>query len=262
MLIEREKLLNNLIEPLIKLEFVNAAWEIGAIAFNRIDKYSDIDLMIDCNDDKIEELFLIIEDKLNEIDSIEFDYRMPFPSNAEYQQKFYKLKNYSKYFTLDLAILKNSAKEKFLEREIHGNIKILFDKIDITKVKALNKLEFAEKIDNTINDLKKRMLMFHQIVEKEFYRNNPCEAIYGYNSLILNSLITLIRIYFNPFHFNFRQRYLHYELDKKTIKKLQNLFFVKDTTDLKKKYKIAMEWFKELTSNLNKQRILEILDIN
>jgi len=257
----REFLKNSVIECIKDIGFVNAAWEVGAVAFDRVDQYSDVDLMIDCEDDRIEDLFSVIENNLKKIDSIEFLYRMPYPPSADYQQKFYKLKNFSKFCTLDLAILRNSASDKLLEKEIHNNITVFFDKKGITNVKPLDKEEFIEKIDKTVTDLEKRVQMFHQIVEKEFYRNNPMEAAYGYYSLILNPLITMIRLYFNPFHYNFRQRYLHYELDKATAGKLENLFFIKDMEDLREKYSVALKWFGHLIENYNKEKIYAIIGV-
>ena len=92
--------------------------------------------------------------------------------------------------------------------------------------------------------------MFNNFIQKEISRGNSLEALDLYYGLTLGTLIEALRIKHNPFHHDFKTRYIHYELPPKEIRKLENLYFVKDTADLQKKYGEANRWFREVLSKL------------
>ncbi len=102
--------------------------------------------------------------------------------------------------------------------------------------------------------------MFHPIVEKEIYRENYLEAYIGYNQMILNALNVLLRIKTNPFHYDFKARYLHYELNNDDLKKYISLCSIKDMESLKEKYFVAMEWIDILYRDISKENILMNLE--
>ena len=43
---ERQQIVDALVEKLKPLSFVQAMWEAGSASFNRVDRYSDLDLML------------------------------------------------------------------------------------------------------------------------------------------------------------------------------------------------------------------------
>ena len=57
----RQEIITALVRGLEPLEFVNAMWEGGSAAFNRLDQWSDIDLQFDVADDKVEETFQAVQ---------------------------------------------------------------------------------------------------------------------------------------------------------------------------------------------------------
>ncbi|MCJ7431593.1 hypothetical protein MUO83_10340 [Candidatus Bathyarchaeota archaeon] len=95
--------------------------------------------------------------------------------------------------------------------------------------------------------------MFNNFVQKEINRGNSLEALDLYYGLTLATLVEALRIKHKPIHYDFKMRYVHYELPPDTIKKLERLYFVKDPKDLQEKYHEATKWFRETISNIDRR---------
>ena len=76
----REKFIQSLKEIIENSEFIHTAWEGGSAATGFLDEYSDLDLAIICDDDKIETAFELIENYLQENYGIKRKFRMPEPN--------------------------------------------------------------------------------------------------------------------------------------------------------------------------------------
>ena len=94
-LLTRQEIVNALISALEPLEFVNAMWEGGSAAFNRLDQWSDIDLQFDVAEDKVEETFQAIQATLEKLSPIDLLYRTPALPWPGIFQIFYRLSNAS-----------------------------------------------------------------------------------------------------------------------------------------------------------------------
>jgi len=248
--LNRNTITQTLTRILKPLDFIHAFWEGGAIAFNRIDQWSDIDLYAVVDDNRVEETFLTIEKALETLCPIEQKLEVPQLPWPGVSQAFYKLENASEYLLIDFAVLKLSAPDKLLEPEIHGNIVFYFNKNNKINIPRLDKDEFAKKLQARLERLKVRFKIFNVFVQKEINRANSLEAIDLYQNLTLATLVEALRIKHNPFHYNFKMRYIHYELPPKTVKKIENLYFVKDKKDLQEKYHKATEWFYKTISEI------------
>ena len=246
----RDLIIKTLIDKLKPLNYVHAFWEGGAIAFNRIDQWSDIDLYAAVDEDKVQETFNAIEKTLKTLSPIEEKLevsQLPWPGIS---QVFYKLKYASEYLLIDFAVIQLSAPDKLLEPEIHGNIVFYFNKNNKVIVPHLDKNDFAEKTSVRLKRLKLRFCLFNVFVQKEINRGNSLEAIDLYQNMTLATLVEVLRMRHNPFHYNFRMRYIHCELPSKTVGKLEHLYFVKDMENLKEKYREATEWFYKAISEI------------
>lgn len=99
----RQKIIDTIKATLIDLEYVYAAWLEGSDGLNRVDEYSDIDICVDVDDDKVQEVFGIVEGKLNEISRIDFIHEVDC-GNPKIIQKYYRLENTSEYLIIDFAV--------------------------------------------------------------------------------------------------------------------------------------------------------------
>lgn len=255
----RDKIIRVLIEALKPLDYTHALWEGGAVAFNRIDEWSDIDLYLLVDDDKVEKAFLAVEDALKSLSPIKQKYDVPQTPWPGVSQAFYRLEKTSEYLLIDLAVLKLSSTERFLEPEIHGYAVFHFNKDDKVKLPRLDKDAFVKKLHARMDRLKARFDMFNNFVQKEINRSNTIEALDLYYAITLATLVEALRMKHNPIHYDFKTRYIYHELPSKVVHKLQELYFVKDEEDLQAKYHEASKWFNKLISNMNRNNIERLI---
>lgn len=248
--ITRDLIIKTLTDKLKSLSYVYAFWEGGAIAFNRIDQWSDIDLYAAVDDDKINETFRAMEKALKMLSPIKLKLEVPQLPWPGISQAFYKLENASEYLLIDFAVIKLSAPDKLLEPEIHGKVVFYFNKKNRIKIPKLDKEAFNKKLFERLERLKLRFEFFNNFVQKEINRGSYLEALDLYQNLTLGTLVEALRIKHNPFHYNFKMRYVHYELPLETIKKLVQLYFVKDEKDLQEKYCEASKWLNDVLSEI------------
>lgn len=114
--LKREVIVQKLVEDLEPLEYVDALWEAGAIAFHRVDEWSDINLYLVVDDKKVDDAFLAVEKALKSLSPIERKYQPPVPPQPNIAQAFYKLELASDNLLVDLAIMQRSGRERFLSQ--------------------------------------------------------------------------------------------------------------------------------------------------
>ena len=253
--LRRDKILRALVNTLKPLDYVHAFYEGGAAAFNRVDEWSDVDIYIVVDDDRVEDTFRAFEQTLLTLSPIRQKYRLPQPPYPGVYQAFYRLKDTSEFLLLDLAILQASSPDKFLDPEIHGNVVFYFDKLNKAGCNPLDKSALTTRISERIPRLKARFDMFNSFVQKEINRGNFLEALDLYHVMTLGSLVEALRIVHNPVHYDFRMRYVHYELPRKTVQRLERLSFVRDGRDLQRKYREATRLFHQVVSEIDEKNV-------
>jgi hypothetical protein len=79
------------------LNYIHSFWEGGAAAFNRIDEWSDIDLYLVVDDNKVDEAFFAVEKVLKSLSPIKQKYEVVHPLQSGVFQAFYKLEEASQF---------------------------------------------------------------------------------------------------------------------------------------------------------------------
>lgn len=255
----RDEIVQALVHALEPLDFVYALWEGGAVAFDRVDEWSDIDICVDAEDDRVEEAFPVAEQALERLAPIELKYDVDFPKLGDYVQAFYRLKGISKYMVIDFAVFRHSADDKLLVPEIHGASKFHFNKHDAVEIPRLDRPQFITKLRKRIESIQKRFDMFGCFIEKEIQRGNWIEALHFYHRFTLGLLVELLRIRYNPVRHDFGTRYVYHDLPSALVKRLEDLFFVKDACDLQAKYRTAEAWLVETVQQVDFKKIEETL---
>jgi hypothetical protein len=194
MTITKEAIISTLKNALEPLDYVNAMWEGGAAAWGRADQWSDIDLLIDVADEKVDETITACEQALLNLSPIDLRYDIPMPSWHGHNQVFWRLKNASPYLLIDQAVMKHSSTNKFLEPEQHGNLVVHFDKCGVVQQLPLDQENLRNILSSRIQSLKKMFDMFQVMTEKEINRGNAVEAISYYQGLTLRPLVEALRI--------------------------------------------------------------------
>ncbi|TAK13428.1 MAG: nucleotidyltransferase domain-containing protein [Anaerolineae bacterium] len=250
--LSRQTLLDTLHMTLEPLPYVYAAWQGGAAAFGRADEYSDIDLHIIAGDERVEDVFEIIEAALKTHSPISLNYRVPEPAWHGMSQTFYILEHAGPYLMLDVAIAKyNSTGPRFWEKEIHGNGVVMINKNNTFAPQPLDPAAHLEKMKTAVADLTARFAILQPLVEKELLRRQPMDAFHFYIGLTLRPLIQMLRTHHVPWHHDWGGRYLYRELPAEITARLEPLHFIRDAAELKTKHAEAVVWFNELAESLD-----------
>ncbi len=251
----RENIVRAVVEAFEPLEFVNALWEGGAIAFDRLDEWSDIDICIDVEDARIAEVFPIVERALEKLAPIELKYEVPLPPSHHYSQAFYRLEGTSEFLLIDFAAFKHSSEDKLLEPEIHGEARFHFNKGNSVRRPALDRTDFMEELKTRVGKIEKRFDMFKCFFDKQMSRGNYIEARELYARLALDSLVEVLRMKHGPTRYTFKTYYVHYDLPPGVIARLKELYFVRGEADLREKFRVAEQWLYETIENLDFEEI-------
>jgi predicted nucleotidyltransferase len=251
----RNIIINRIKEGLLKHDEILSFFEAGSAAFKRNDEYSDLDFGIVVKDDFVDETIEILHSIMNSISPIEEKYILPQPTWHGHWQGFYHLKDTSPYFLLDVLIIKESSPDNLSDVEEHGVPIIYFDKTGRIGTEHTDYTKLREPMQKRIESIKFISGMLYNFVEKEIKRGRLIDAIDFYNNMFLRSLVTLLRMKYDPVRFSWGNRYLSHVLPENIYKELLDLFYVKDEADLECKQKKVLEKIKillaeDLVSNI------------
>ncbi len=252
-IIAREQIIQALINVLEPLDYVYAMWEGGAAAFNRIDQWSDLDLQVDAADKRSADVFTAIEQALTTLSPIDLKFELPEPTWHGHAQTFYRLRDTSPFHFLDVVVLKHSNPAKFLEPEIHGQATVYFDKANVVQIPPLDKQAFAVKLQDRLATLAVTFDLFQVLTLKELNRHNHLEALHFYHGYTLRPLVELLRMKYKPTQYNFNTRYLYYDFPPDVVGRLETLFFVTNSDDIRAKRREAEQLFYQTLTELEQK---------
>jgi hypothetical protein len=239
----KKEIILALCDALEPLEYTYALWEGGAAAFERVDEWSDLDLMLDVEDERVNDALQVIDLTLRGLSPIELKYEVPQPAWHGHAQVFYRLQNTSRFLLIDIAVIKRSNPNKFLQPELHGNAVVYFDKSGVVKPTPLDRKELAARLKDRLAALRVTFELFQILILKELNRGNLIEALSFYHNFTLKPLVEVLRIPHEPTRHGFYTRYIYYDMPPDIIHRLEKLFFVTDGDDLLAKRQEAEEWF-------------------
>ena len=248
--IDRNKLVETIIETLKPLDYVDALWEGGAASWKRVDEWSDIDMYVVCEDSRVEDTFEVIEKAVATLSPIEVKFRMPEPAWHGASQVFLRLSNVSPFLFLDIAVMKRSSKEKFLQYQIHGKPLVHFDKTGVVKDDPVEPAGYLKQVETRLEFLKATFKLFQVLVLKEINRGNDMEALSYYLSYVYRPLVEVLRIKYSPWHYRFFTTYIYYEMPADVVQRLHRLYFVSDVRALAKCREEAEFWFWETVKSI------------
>jgi hypothetical protein len=240
--------LHRALEP---LEFLYAMWEAGAAAFGRVDEWSDLDLQVICDDDRVEETFEAAVGALKRVSPIDLTFRFPEPTWHGHSQAFYRLAKASEFLLVDFVVMKRGgSSDRFMQPEIHGRPVVYFDKKGDVTWEPLDARAFAERLRGRVATVRSLFGLFSPFVLKELNRGNGVEAMAYYQSVVLRPLVELLRIAHAPVRHNFYARYVHYDLPGAVAERLERLFYAGAAEELSEKCREAAVWFAELVDEV------------
>ena len=236
---------------LAALPWAHALWEGGSTAFGRADEWSDVDLQVDVDDAKVAETFAAVEAALAEIATVDLVYVVPEPAWHGHSQRFYRFADAPSWLMLDLCVIRQSNPGKFIEPELHGNARVLFDRTGLFgQPPRVDRAAMEQAVRAKLAALTVRFELFQPLVTKEIWREHPIDAWHFYQGLTLAPLITLLRMQHDPLRYDWSARYLHHLLPKTEADKLTRLSYVGSAAELPARQTEAVAWFRNLANSL------------
>jgi hypothetical protein len=243
--LDRHAILSALYDALEPLAWVVALWEAGSAAWQREDRWSDLDVQILVDDDRVSNAICAVEETLAALSPIEIRFEAPKPTWHGHDQVFYRLRDAGEFRLVDLAVMRRSSPHQLAERERHGERRILFDKTGEARPVSLDRARHDARVAERLAQLRLAFPLFQSLVKKELLRGNPLGALAFYHSHTLQPLLTLLRIRHCPERFDFGPRYAAIDLPPECVRELRSLWFVGDVDEIESRRSAAEARFAE-----------------
>ena len=205
---------------------VRACWEGGSVAMQRADEFSDIDLYVVADAPCHQTILATFERALAQATQIAHTWRVDPPAFAQVSQRIYLLEGAPRFFSVDCALLPASGALQFLERERHGEPRILFDRDGTIAAPPLDRDRHETRLRQRLAQIRASWPVYRAIVEKELTRGRSLDAIGFYFTGLLRPLIELAGMRYRPERFDYGWRYLHDDLPAELQRQLQGFAYV------------------------------------
>jgi len=235
------------VEP---LPYVVAMWEGGSAAWRREDRWSDVDLQLLVDDERVADAIRAVDQALAELSPIEIRFEAPRPTWHGHDQVFYRLRDAGEFRIVDLAVMRRSAPGQLRERERHGERVIAFDKTGEAGSLPLERARHDARVSERLRQLTLAFPLFQSLVKKELLRGNALGALAFYHSHTLLPLLTLLRIRHCPERFDFGPRHGAGDLPPEVVRRLEALWFVGGVGELDRKRAEAEALFFDVLQEL------------
>jgi hypothetical protein len=156
---------------------------------------------------------------------------------------------------LDIAVMKKSSTDKFLQFKIHGVPVVHVDKNRVVKDDAIDAENFLKTLKERLETLRITYPLFLAFILKELNRGNDMTALSFYMAYAMRPLIELLRIKYSPYHFNFHTYYIDYELPPEITKRLRTFFFVSTPQHIRSFLPEVEKWFTEEIEHIDTEEV-------
>jgi hypothetical protein len=245
----RKKISIELFE-LLNIEGIHAVWEGGSSATGYLDEYSDLDLVIVCDDDKVEHTFNMFETFICERYGIIRKFRIPEPAWHGMSQCFYQIDHCPPYFYLDIAVQRLSTEDRFLETDRHGEAIIWFDKKSLITPHTVPEKVILQKGMNAYKNAVDSFFIHVIEVRKLIRRDRVVDANQQFHTGLLRALSILLNLKHRPAKFDFGLKYGNRDYSKEDYETLRKLVVNRDLIELENHLDKVESWFYKLAEEL------------
>lgn len=231
------------------IENITSAFISGSTAFNRDDNLSDIDIRIISETRHFDNIILNFEALLEQDIGINDSYH---PIDSTYEQRFYSLRQCSKFHIIDLVCAEQTDLPLFLDKNRMGGAPlILQDRFSLIRPVDTAQATYSNFIAK-ITDIKNQFNFLSRIlVERAIQRGLYTEAIHFYNTRVVALLIQALRHKYCTSRQDFGLRYLHKDLPDSILSTIDELHKISSFDDLKKNMDIADKLFQSTIASID-----------
>jgi predicted nucleotidyltransferase len=221
---DRQEIIEHLERRLNERTDIHAFWVEGSVAQGHADEYSDIDLWLSVDDDKIFTIYDGIEPILAEIAPIDFRYVVK--DKGELGQNVYHLQGMNEFLTIDINTqgINRDQSESYFVKGI-DDADIIFDKQNVVKFKEREPVNIdIEAKRNKLRDFYEQM---HPSLLKNIRRGKNLEALYYYH-LILRYATKFLRLKYGWHEkTDYDLKHIYRDIPESEVKNLERFYDVR-----------------------------------
>ena len=236
---DQEKIIKVIKDALEPQKFVHAFWLEGSTVQGHGDEYSDLDVWLEVNIDKIDETYRQVKKALNSIGPIDLEYEVK--KDNDQRHIIYHIKDTSEFLTIDVNVQPFPSNSSFDEGI--DVIKIIFNKNVEFKFYKPKSEPFNEEVS------KKRILDYFRSIKpnvlKNVRRNKPLEAKIYYDYILDIVIKFLRRKYKLDAKMDYGKKHIYRDLPKDIVEKIDYFTFVQPGS-IENKLDELGEWIKTL----------------
>ncbi len=233
--------------------WVRAIWEGGSAATGYLDEYSDLDLGMVVEDDRIEEAFLTLEGYLEDKYGIEHRMRLPEPTWHGHSQSFYFIGNCPPLFYIDFLVEKLSSADRLLETDRHGSACIWLNRDGVLAPAPSSPDELEKGGSGFLEIVRVCLPLVVTEVRKQIVRGKPIDAIAQHQRFVAGRLAGLLNLKYRPPMYDFGIRYAERAYPPEVSRRLEELLYIRCFGDLEPAFEKAVKWAEELLEELTGQ---------
>ena len=235
-----------LLEP---MPTVHAMWLEGADANGYLDDYSDIDLYMDVDDEAIEAVLQMIEQRFT------MDYRHENQSGNACRQIVYHVFGTSQYWMIDLNVQphSNNSKNSTFERGDTIDVcKVLFDKSDVIRIKDVNLADYRSEQAFWLDESDYRFSQLSRVRKYVLRRQFPEAWIYYYK-YVVEPLTAMLRILYTPTKLGYHLVHISQHLPDEQTARLTAILQIASLADIDRNLDAAYTWYEDLRQAIDRK---------
>lgn len=220
---DKDKIIDLLKNKLHENLYVHALWLEGSLAEKEQDEYSDLDIWLSVDDEKLHTIYADVEEILESLAPI--DFKFVLKKNSELGHNVYHLSGMSKFLSLDINTQKLSREVVLTEGiDIH---EVLFDKSGVIRTAKRKILEFNQSEE--LEDLIKFIDYSYLSAEKNAIRQKTLLAREYYRAILLKVLEYLRKKNGIPEKVDFGFKHMFKDIAEAEAKQLESFYFAATT---------------------------------
>jgi hypothetical protein len=239
--INRDIIIQCMADQFLNDDRVFAFWLEGSDGTNRLDVYSDLDIVLDVADGNEEAVYAQLEQTLQLLGRLDISFG-PERQGPKLWYKVYHIEHTPPTLLLDVTIQSHSREFAFTVENEYEVPKIIFDKASVIRFKHA---DFDAERSSHRNRITHLEGIFGQQIRAVKYanRNLFLEAHAYYHKFVLNPLIELPRMQYTPLITDYYLVHISQHLPEDVVRELEVLYRLNDTADILRNIDKANTWF-------------------
>lgn len=228
--INRNNVIQRIADEFLNDERVYAFWLEGSDGTNRLDAYSDLDIVLDVADGNEEAIYAQLEQTLQLLGRLDINFG-PERQGSKLWYKVYHIEHTPATLLLDVTIQSHSREFAFTVENEHEVPKVIFDKSSVIRFKHA---DFDAQRASHRDRISRLEGIFGQQIRAVKYanRNLFLEAHAYYHKFVLNPLIELLRMQYTPLIADYYLVHISQHFPADVVRGLEELYRLKDTADI------------------------------